>query len=74
MDCGNGICVMNIMLLFVVYCRCFDGYEGDRCNKKWDYCDNLFCLYGRCKSIEMGYVCFCDKGFVGEGCIDKIRI
>lgn len=73
-DCGNGTCVMNITSSPVVHCRCSDGYEGDRCNKKRDYCDNSPCLHGRCKSTETGYVCVCDKGFAGEGRIDKIRI
>ncbi|XP_052694638.1 fibropellin-1-like [Crassostrea angulata] len=72
-DCGNGTCVMNITSSPAVHCRCSDGYEGDRCNKKIDYCDNSPCLHGRCQSTETGYVCVCDKGFAGSRCGEEVN-
>jgi hypothetical protein len=62
-DCGNGTCVMNETSSNGVYCRCDQGYYGDRCNHKIDFCRDS-CVHGKCQGD--GHTCVCDKGYTGK--------
>ena len=53
----------------VVQCECHDGFSGDHCETKTDYCDPNPCQNGgECVDLVDGYVCICGLEFFGELC------
>ncbi|XP_038050781.1 sushi, von Willebrand factor type A, EGF and pentraxin domain-containing protein 1-like [Patiria miniata] len=64
--CQTGECE-NHLGMFV--CRCPEGWEGDRCQTKTDYCQTDSCLnQATCHSENLGYWCVCPAAFNGTRC------
>ncbi|KAI3388522.1 hypothetical protein SNEBB_002757 [Seison nebaliae] len=53
-------------------CDCDDGYEGERCEIKIDFCQHNKCRNGYCQVIDNNYICRCDDGWNGRFCDKKI--
>ncbi|CAI5445521.1 unnamed protein product [Caenorhabditis angaria] len=54
------------------WCICKDGYEGDVCEKKKDYCATNPCFNGAtCNKKPNGYSCKCPADFTGPRCEER---
>lgn len=51
-------------------CSCSPGWEGDHCEQKINYYQNITCLnYDICQSLLLGFKCQCLSGlYFGEYC------
>ena len=51
-------------------CECTAEWEGDRCERRKDYCANIICQNGGvCRTVSSGYQCVCvDENYSGERC------
>ncbi|XP_076231899.1 sushi, von Willebrand factor type A, EGF and pentraxin domain-containing protein 1 isoform X3 [Calliopsis andreniformis] len=69
---GNSLCV-NIeeenATRTSYRCECPDGYTGENCTIKVDYCRSLPCRNnGKCLSSVSNYTCTCPTSFTGRNC------
>ncbi|VDN51708.1 unnamed protein product [Dracunculus medinensis] len=74
----NGMAFCNCPISFVgsrcqvknsFLCECTDGYYGELCDLKVDYCLNSVCKNGgRCISLNDGFNCSCPEGYSGKFC------
>ena len=57
----------------VAFCACKEGYEGPRCEHRYNTCLPPPCgSYGKCQETDLDYECICDEGWQGEHCNDNI--
>ncbi|XP_076749113.1 sushi, von Willebrand factor type A, EGF and pentraxin domain-containing protein 1 [Xylocopa sonorina] len=50
-------------------CECVDGYTGENCSMKINYCDSHPCLNnGKCVNDAPNYTCTCPIPFTGRHC------
>ncbi|KAI3382076.1 hypothetical protein SNEBB_000637 [Seison nebaliae] len=66
--CEHGECVDD------KYCKCYDGWIGDRCNIMRDPCDSEPCIYGNCLSNHGKFICVCNNGWTGQQCAQRINV
>ncbi|XP_078691980.1 uncharacterized protein LOC144922208 [Branchiostoma floridae x Branchiostoma belcheri] len=69
-------------------CDCADGFTGSLCDEAVDNCDVIVrddvtnttqlvpradCgAHGTCSSVENGFVCLCEEGFIGDRCEQEL--
>ena len=60
----------SILLNTIFWCSCESGCEGNQCEKKANYCQNVTCLNkGICRSLFLDYQCECLSGiYSGRYC------
>ena len=50
-------------------CTCVSGWEGHRCERSINYCNNISCENrGVCRSLVSGPICECLSDYSGEFC------
>lgn len=50
-------------------CVCAPGWEGERCQRRTNYCYNITCQNrGVCRSLLLNYSCECVYGYYGQYC------
>jgi Notch-like protein len=59
--CQNGACVANEGSADYA-CSCYDGYEGQFCERKRNNCLNANCNNGKCVDTFDGFECLCPLG------------
>ncbi len=70
MPCRNGATCVDFGTRFE--CQCPPGFEGRRCGRAIDYCNNIDCGNGTCQIDDKKAVCQCEKGWTGSSCAENI--
>lgn len=63
---NNGTC--NELPNGEAECVCAEGFVGEQCHIRHDYCADLNCEQGDCVSARGGFVCKCRPGYLGRRC------
>lgn len=70
--CRLGFCQNNATCIELpnneAECLCANGFVGEQCQMKNDYCANTICEHGECINTRNGYSCKCHPGYLGRRC------